>query len=143
MLRLELAERIDMIECDKCGTPYRRVYGTIYEDEQGLGIYSADLHTKEHDLRVLPALGMRYWDAKADAWATCSCTIEVWPTDAEYQMAVRDAAASPYRDGHLMGRVLDREELLARPERDGVFHMADHIVTDDPRVRSHLDGAGE
>lgn len=57
VLRLELAERIDLIECDKCGTRYRRVYGAIYEDEQGFGIYSADLHAKAHDLRVLLAIG--------------------------------------------------------------------------------------
>lgn len=58
-------------------------------------------------------------------------------------MAVMDAAASPYRDSDLMGRVLDRQEVLARPERDVFFHMAGHIVKDDPRVRSHLDGADE
>jgi hypothetical protein len=38
-----------------------------------------------------------------------------------------------------MGRVLDRAEVLSRPERDVFFHMADHIVSDDPRVQSHLD----
>jgi hypothetical protein len=84
MLRLELVDHVDMIECDQCGRPFQRVYGSIYDGEQGIGIYSADLHAKQHDRRMLLAVGMRYWDEETQAWAACSCTLEVWPAETEF-----------------------------------------------------------
>lgn len=39
----------------------------------------------------------------------------------------------------ILGRLLNRDEALARPERDQFFQMADHIVTEDQSIRDHLD----
>jgi hypothetical protein len=138
-MRLELHDRIDRPICPQCQTEYSRIYGTLYEDEQIAGRHSADPHHHDRDPRVLLAIGTHCWHAASEKWEACSVTIEAWAGETQYNMALRDASFSPYQTNGLLGRVLDRAEARASPARDQFFHLADHIVTDDPRVRTHLD----
>jgi hypothetical protein len=139
-LRLELIEHVDRFTCAHCGTEYPRVYGNVIEDERQAGVYSADLHEnhQSHDRRALLAIGTVGWDEDTQEWQKYSVTLDIWPTATEFQMTLLDAEWSPYEEGQHLGHILDREEALASPLKDTFFHMADHIVVDDPRVHSHL-----
>jgi hypothetical protein len=137
--RLEFHERVDRHTCKRCGGDYDRVYGTIWDDERRAGIYSADLHQRDDDTRLLLAIGTMGWDAATEQWRRYGVTLEVWPTADENRMSFRDVAMSPYAETDQFGQRLDREEALASPLRDEFFHLADHVVRDDPRVRAHLD----
>jgi hypothetical protein len=132
VIRLEIADRTDRLVCEQCGGAYRRVYGTVYDDGRRAARYSADLHEEAHDGRVLLVIG-------ADGGRSEAVVIGVWSTESEYQMMIQDRSAFPHQDGLALGRILDRDEALRSPSKDELFHIADHIVQDDPRVRSHLE----
>jgi hypothetical protein len=106
--------------------------------ERRAGVYSADLHQRDHDARVLLAIGTMGWDAASEQWRRYGVTLEVLPTADEYRMVFRDSTMSPYAGTDYVGQLLDREEALASPLRDEFFHLADHVVRDDPRVNAHL-----
>ncbi|HEV8639367.1 MAG TPA: hypothetical protein VG370_34600 [Chloroflexota bacterium] len=139
MIRLELADRVDRLVCERCGGTYRRVYGTVYDDRRRAALYSADLHEEAHDGRVLLVIGALGSGATADDGPRQAVVIGVWSTEAEFQMTIQDRSAFPHENGQFLGRIMDRDEALRSPSKDELFHIADHIVQDDPRVRSHLE----
>jgi hypothetical protein len=140
-IRLDLHDRIDRLVCPRCQGNYTRIYGTFFDDQRNAGRYSADLHRHDGDRRALLSIGTHCWQEGPRDWEACCVTIEVWTTEEQYEMALRDAAYSPYKENGLLGRVLDRVEALASSAHDQFFHLADHVVTNDPRVRTHLENA--
>jgi hypothetical protein len=138
MIRLELGERVDRLVCQECGGTYRRVYGTVYDGVRRAALYSADLHEEAHDGRVLLVIGADGPDEPAGGQPE-AVVIGVWSTESEFQMMIQDGSAFPHEDSLALGRILDREEALRSPSKDELFHIADHIVQDDPRVRDHLE----
>jgi hypothetical protein len=137
-IRLELHDRVDEKRCARCGGNYRRVYGTIWDDERRAGVYSADLHQRHDDARVVLAVGTMGWDATTEQWRRYGVTLEIWPTVDEIQMKLSEASQSPFANSDTLGHILGRAEALASPLRDEFFHLADHIVREDARVRDQL-----
>jgi hypothetical protein len=59
----------------------------------------------------------------------------LWQNNSQFGVTLQDANTSLWRSVELMGRMLDRAEALEHPRIAEVFHITDHIVTDDPAVR--------
>ena len=53
-------------------------------------------------------------------------------------MQLKEPSRSPFVKTDTMGQILGRDEALASPLHDGFFHLAEHIVREDPRVHQHL-----
>lgn len=64
----------------------------------------------------------------------------LWATADFYNVGLTDAADSPWADSTFLGRLLDRDEALAHPWCKEVFHLTDHITTDDPEAAAFLAG---
>jgi hypothetical protein len=47
---------------------------------------------------------------------------------------------SPWNGAKSLGKKLNREKALAHPWIQALFHIADHIVTEDRDVKDYLDG---
>ena len=62
----------------------------------------------------------------------------LWTTESHYQVGLIDKDECPWNDVELLGKMLDREESLKHPWKDEVFHITDHIVTDDNEVIKYL-----
>ena len=56
-------------------------------------------------------------------------------TENEFRVSVTDRAESPWSESKVLGRMLDRDEALANPLIDEVYHLTDHIVEQDPVIR--------
>lgn len=68
--------------------------------------------------------------------------IEVRPTTDSCEMMVRDLEESIYFGKDLLGRGMGRQEALKSSLLDDFFSVADHIVANDPAVKSYLLGEG-
>jgi hypothetical protein len=66
--------------------------------------------------------------------------IEVRPTTDNCEMMVRDLEESIYFGKDLLGRGMSRQEALKSDLLDDFFSVADHIVANDPAVKSYLLG---
>jgi hypothetical protein len=122
--------------CECCQKEFDVSRGSVYDGGQGIGIYIAALHACHPDKIVHLAIALRQGNGTSrDAY---SWAIRVWPTETEIQMSVVDAAESPWQNETYLGRMMDRQEALSNPLLDIVFHIADHIVTENPVISTYL-----
>ena len=90
--------------------------------------------------RISLAVSLGEWTEDATPDERLAFALWIRSTNAEYQVSLVDAKHSPWHDVAFLGRMLDRKEALHHPWIKEVFHITDHIVTEDPVVKSYLDG---
>ena len=62
----------------------------------------------------------------------------IWTTDTNYEVGLVDAHESPWSDVTYLGRIVDREEGLIHAWIKDVFHITDHMVTDDQMIVNYF-----
>ena len=140
-LRIEHDDQQTESECADCGALYRSVLGVIYEDEDPIAIYRADVFEHFHRdpaPRVLLSIAVGDWSDGTGQADRCSAAIEAWPEDGGVRMAISDRAASPWDELEVVSWQLTAKEAEASPLRDAFFQLADHIAYQDRRLRKAL-----
>ena len=140
-LRLEHDDQQTEAECADCGAPYRSVQGVIYEDEDPIAIYRADIFDRFHrdpTPRVLLSIAVGDWSDGTNPADRCSAAIEAWPDGGGVRMAISDRTAEPWDDLEVVSWQLKAQEAEASPLRDAFFQLADHIACEDRRLRRAL-----
>lgn len=140
-LRLEHDDQQTEAECADCGTVFRSVLGVIYEDDDPIAIYRADIFEHFHRdpaPRVLLSIAVGDWSDGTDRADRCSAAIEAWPDGGGVRMAISDRAASPWEELEVVSWQLTAKEAEASPLRDAFFQLADHIAYQDRRLRKAL-----
>lgn len=140
-LRLEHDDQQTEAECADCGAAYRSVIGVIYEDEDPIAIYRADLFDHFHraaEPRVLLSIAVGEWGDGTDRADRCAAAIEAWPEGDGVGMAISDRVAEPWAELEVVSWQLKSQESDASPLRDAFFQLADHIAVQDRRLRRVL-----
>jgi hypothetical protein len=140
-LRLEFDDQQTESACADCGVTYRSVIGLIYEDEDPLAIYRADIFERFHrdgGPRVLLSIALGDWDDEAGRGDRCSAAIEAWPDGDRVQMAISNRAAAPWDELEVVGWQMTAGEPETSPLREAFFRLADHIAYEDRRLRRVL-----
>lgn len=140
-LRIEHDDQQTEAECADCGSAFRSVLGVIYEDEDPIAIYRADIFEHFHRdpaPRVLLSIAVGDWSDGTDRGDRCSAAIEAWPDGGGVRMAISDRAASPWDELEVVNWQLTAKEAEASPLRDAFFQLADHIAYQDRRLRRAL-----
>ena len=140
-VRVEPSGKMSTVACPKCGGTSHRIHGYVYADEAANGVYFLDWCEGRHGPRI--------------AWLTLS--LGTWGEGIEG--AHRSAFGIEWRDAgmalldspligdqpDLLGEFVPREQALALDDIDHLWHVTDHLVTDDPRffdVQQWLAGSG-
>jgi hypothetical protein len=128
-VRVEPEPPVKESVCATCGGTNRLLHGYVYEDDYAHGVYFLEWCTGRHPRRAafltfgLGAFGEG--TGRADRAAFC---VE-WRRDG---MALTN---EPVRDRpDLLGDFVPRDRALKMPNIDHLWHVADHIVLDDPRA---------
>ena len=122
--------------CEHCGQLMTITRGGVYEDDQGVAIYLAAMHSCESGKLVDLVIAIRQgFDGAPE---TCAIALKVRPTASEIQMTVTDAEESFWRGEEYLGRLIDRQQALESPLIDSFFRIADHIVREISEVRHYL-----
>ena len=125
--------------CDCCGANTYNVRGFVYEDGDAHAVYFAGWSEGHEDRGVSLAIGLGDWGEGSGVADRYSVGLEARVTDAEIQFAVIDPARSPWGETKFLGRMMERQQALAHPAIKHIFHLAEHIVRDDPRVNAVLE----
>jgi hypothetical protein len=142
-LRLEHDDQQTEAACADCGAAYRSVIGVVYEDEDPLAIYRADIFERFHrdpGPRVVLSIAVGDWSEGTGREDRCSAAIEAWPDNMGVQMAVSDRAAAPWGELEVVAWQMSATEAEASPLREAFFRIADHIACEDRRLRKTLTG---
>ena len=140
-LRLEHDDQQTEAACSDCGAAFRSVIGVIFEDEDPIAIYRADIFDHFHrdpEPPVLLSIAVGDWSDGTNRADRCAAAIEAWPEGDGVRMAISDRAASPWAELEVVSWQLTSQDSQASPLRDAFFQLADHIAVEDRRLRRAL-----
>ena len=140
-LRLEHDDQQTEAACADCGATYRSVIGVIFEDDDPIAIYRADIFEHFHRdpaPRVVLSIAVGDWSDGTGREDRCSAAIEAWPDNQGVQMAISDRAAAPWNELEVVAWQMSATEAEVSPLRDAFFRIADHIACEDRRLRKAL-----
>ncbi len=131
-LRLEHDDQLSSGICTHCGAPFDSVIGVMYEDDDPIAIYRADIFDhfhREPEPRVVLSIAVGDWSDGTGRTDRCSAAIEAWAEGDRVQMAFSEEVVSWQ---------LSSAEAQAGPLRDAFLRLADHIAYQDRRLRRAL-----
>jgi hypothetical protein len=140
-LRLEHDDQVTDGACGKCGAPYESVIGVIYEDDDAIAIYRADIFDHFHrdpEPRVVLSIAVGDWQDGTDRSDRCSAAIEAWADGARVRLEFSDRAGSPWQELEVVSWQLSSKEAEASPLKDAFLRLADHVARSDRRLRKTL-----
>jgi hypothetical protein len=140
-LRLEHDDQVTDGVCARCGAPFESVIGVLYEDEEAIAIYRADLFDHFHrdaEPRVVLSIAVGDWQDGTDHSDRCSAAIEAWAEGDRVRMAFSDRAGSPWQELDVVSWQLTSKEAEASPLREAFLRLADHVACNDRRLRRVL-----
>jgi predicted deacylase len=141
-LRLEHDDQVTDGVCADCGGPYESVIGVIYEREEAIAIYRADIFDHFHrdpEPRVVLMIAAGEWQDGTDCADRCSAAIEAWADGGGVRMAFTDRARCPWQDLEVVGWQLSSHEAeAAGPLREAFLRLAGHVARHDRRLRRAL-----
>ena len=144
-LRLEHDDQLTSGNCADCAAAFESVIGVMYEDDDPIAIYRADIFEhfhREAEPRVVLSIAVGDWSDGTGRADRCSAAIEAWAVGDRVQMAFSDRAGSPWQELEVVSWQLSSTEAQAGPLRDAFLRLADHIAYQDRRLRRALAPAG-
>jgi len=133
MIRIEFEEPTASV-CDCCGQSTVRLTRFVYSDGDARAVYYACFTPGHQAKRISGLVGLGEWGEDAGPEARTAFPFVIWTEQDSFQVGLTSAADSPYREVAFLGRILDRTEALKHPWLQEVFHIADHMVSDDPAI---------
>lgn len=121
--------------CQCCKGRMTNLTRFVAKDGDAFAIYHATLTEQHPELGVYLAIGVDDDWSKPESPSRVAFACWLSPAENEIRVSVTDRAESPWSESKVLGRMLDREEALASPLIDEVFHLTDHIVKQDAVIR--------
>jgi hypothetical protein len=129
VIRVEPQDPIKESLCPTCTGTNRLLHGYVYDDEYAHGLYFLEWCDGDHPHRAaFLTLSLGAFGDGTGASDRSSFCVE-WRADG---MRLSDQPARDNPD--LLGEFIPRESALSVPKIDHLWHVADHVVTDDPRI---------
>jgi hypothetical protein len=116
------------VRCDCCDGVTVSLTRFVLDEDGPFAVYYARFGRNHPDRVVSTLISVGDWADNAGPWDRVAISVRIWVNGDQYAVAVTDASESPWQDSTIMGRILNREEALARERIGDVFHITDHIV---------------
>lgn len=139
MLTIEADEPPRVSKCECCGGTTTSLTRFVYSDGDAHAIYYAAFGEAHPEREVKIAVSIGKWGDDTPPDDRNSFALVLRQSEKEYQVMVVDSDESPWKGAKVIGRMLDREEALAHPDIEEVFHITDHIVLEDPEIKSYFE----
>jgi len=137
-ITLEFSDSDAIATCSCCGRKSPSVVGWVYRDGDAYAAYYAGWTEGHVDGNVSLIIGIGPWDDAHTPADRRSFGLECWEADGEIRFGIAEPSESRYGDARVLGTMLSRDAALGDPDLPEVFHVAEHIAQDDPRVAAAL-----
>lgn len=141
MLTIEFEPPEDLGTCEDCGGRTTELTRFVSSDGDAYAVYYARFTEGHEEREVLATVSLGDWSEESTPEGRVAFALRLWPAPEQNNVTVLDAADSPWRNVDYIGRTLDRAEALAHPLLPEVFHITDHMFTEDAPLRQYLEGA--
>ena len=125
--------------CADCGGTTRTFTRFVYMDGNPYAIYFARFSDNHPESEVALAIGLGEFGEGSDPTQRVSFGLVMRVASSRYEVMVVDQDRSPWPNQRVLGPMLNRDEALGHPRIKEVFHITDHVATDDPEVRAYLE----
>ena len=138
MIDIEFAEPFHEV-CDCCKGTTTRLTRFVRKDGDAYAIYYA-MYSDNHPERVVKlAVSLGEWSEDADPVNRTAFALTMRSDESDYLFTVVDADESPWQGIRILGKMLNRDEALNHPWIKDVFHITDHVATDDSEIKSYFE----
>jgi hypothetical protein len=127
-IRIEPEGQIREAACTECAGTNRLLHGYVYEEDEARGLYFVEWCDGDHPVRrAFISLGLGDFSAEEGGERFAFCI--------EWRDEAMRLSEEPARDRpDLVGTFVPRDAALPMVDGTDFWHIADHIVTDDPRL---------
>jgi hypothetical protein len=129
--------------CDCCGGITTRLTRFVYKDGDAFAVYYAMFSDSHPEREIKVAIGMGEWGEGSSPEDRRAFALKIRDGGTQYETMVVDAEESPWQGVEVIGCMLNRDEALGHVWIDEVFHITDHIVTDDPEIKAYFETGSE
>lgn len=135
MIRIEFEEPCIEI-CNCCNNEIFKLTRFVFKDEDAFAIYYLKFTKGHEDKYAMGIVSIGDWgtDEPKNRFAF---PFRIWTDEDDYQIGLMDKEDSPWKQD-LLGKILDRKDALEHVWIDEVFHITDHIVTEDKVVMEYF-----
>jgi hypothetical protein len=137
-ITLEFSDSDTAATCSCCGRRSPSVVGWVYRDDDAYGAYYAGWTEGHTNGNVSLIIGVGEWSDDERPEDRRSFGLNCWEADEEIRFGVVNPQDSRYGDVRVLGPMMSREAALADEALSEIFHVAEHIAQDDPRVSAAL-----
>ncbi len=111
----------------------------VAKDGDAFAIYKATFADGHRESGVLMAIGIDdNWEAvESENRVAFAC--KVWIKGDEYIISITDKADSPWSETKVLGRMLNLDEALANEWIEEVYHLTDHILSEDEAIKDFFE----
>ena len=138
-IRLELGPEGAPHQCECCGGQTSSVHGFAYEDDAPHALYYAAWNSKHVDQGVSLIVSLGDFEEGSGPWSRRAVAMRCWVAEDQFRFSVIEPDESPWSNATVVGEILGRQAALDHPDIKEFFHIAEHAVEDDPRVKAILD----
>jgi hypothetical protein len=135
MLEIEF-EPSQTSECDCCGKSTTRLTRFVNRDGNAFAIYYARFSEGHPDKGLDGIVSIGDWGEDDIPPNRVAFAFHMWLEDRNYNVGITNAAESPWAKVEIIGRKLNRDEALAHEWLSEVFHLTDHMTTEDQEIRT-------
>jgi len=132
MITIEFEEpNISVCKC--CGQANTNGTRFVYQDDDAFAVYYIQF-TKGHSEKIATGIiSIGDWGTDNEPKNRVAFPFKIWTKEQNYQVGLIDKVDSPWQH-KLLGTILDRNTALKHPWIKDVFHITDHIVSEDKIV---------
>jgi len=141
MIRLEFEHPTEST-CKCCGNTTVRLTRFVYNDGNAHAVYYAQYTVAHEEKRLSGIIGLGPWGDDAKEEDRVAFPFQIWTDKDNFKVGLVDASESPWSHVTFLGRILNREEALKHEWIKEVFHITDHMVTDDPEITGYFNARG-
>jgi hypothetical protein len=141
MLRIEFDEPNQSV-CECCGSTTVTLTRFVYKDDDAYAVYYAAFTPQHKEKVVCGIIGLGEWgDDSLGPQDRVAFPFEIRATEDQFHVGMVDADASPWSETTFLGQLLNRDEALKHEWISEVFHITDHMVTDDEEIVRYFSGS--
>jgi hypothetical protein len=138
MLEIEYPEP-ETSKCECCGEKTTRLTRFVTQDGDAFAIYYAAFSEGHPENGVVGIISIGEWWEGTSPESRNAFAFRLWEGEDNHNVSITDALESRWGDVDLIGRKLSRGEALAHPNIDDVFHITDHMTSEDPAIREFFE----
>ena len=120
--------------CECCGNTSTSLTRFVYQDNCAFAVYYVSF-TQSHKEKIAYSLvGLGSWGENDPQESRRAFALKIWQNENEWAITLTDSEESPWAHTKFLGKILNKEEALVHPWVKDVFHITDHIVSEDQEV---------